>query len=58
MEPFVKSPLPLFSKEGDLVFHFAEVGRGKSIAQTFRSGKTWISCLLGSVGGVEMAAKS
>jgi len=28
MEPFVKSPLPLFSKEGDLVFHFAEVGRG------------------------------
>jgi hypothetical protein len=58
MEPFVKSPLPLFSKEGDLVFHFAEVGRGKSIAQTFRSGKTWISCLLGWAGGVEMAAKS
>jgi len=33
-------------------------GRNESIAQTFRSGKTWISCLLGSVGGVEMAAKS
>jgi hypothetical protein len=34
------------------------VGRNESIAQTFRSGKTWISCLLGWVGGVEMVAKS
>ena len=34
------------------------VGRGKSIAQTFRSGKTWISCLMGWVGGVKMVAKS
>ena len=27
-------------------------GRNESIAQTFRSGKTWISCLMGWAGGV------